>query len=104
MPEVTVIASEGEIDVSTVGAFRNALSEAARAGADRLMVDLSDVSFIDSSGLGALLDLQNQLRRDNRQLLVVAPGGTAAAVLLELAGLRGRLSTFETREDATATQ
>lgn len=104
MPERTVITSEGEIDVSSVGAFRDALSEAARAGADRLVIDLSEVSFIDSSGLGALVDAQNQLRRDERQLVVVAPSGTAAAVLLELAGLRGRLSIVETREGATALQ
>lgn len=104
MPELTVIASEGEIDVSSVGAFRNALSEAAGAGADRLVIDLSEVSFIDSSGLGALLDAHNRLRRDDRQLVVVAPSGTAAAVLLELAGLRGRLSIAETREGAIAMQ
>lgn len=104
MPELTVIASEGEIDVSSVGAFRDAVSEAARAGVDRLVIDLSEVSFIDSSGLGALLDAQNRLRRDKRQLAVVAPSGTAAAVLLELAGLRGRLSIFETRESAVAMQ
>jgi anti-sigma B factor antagonist len=102
LPALTVIASEGEIDVSTVGAFRNALSEAARAGADRLVIDLSEVTFIDSSGLGALVEAHNRLRRDHRQLVVVAPRGTSAAVLLELAGLRGRLPTFETREDATA--
>jgi anti-sigma B factor antagonist len=104
LPELTVIASEGEIDVSSVGAFRNALSEATRAGVDRLVIDLSEVSFIDSSGLGALLEAHNRLRRDKRQLVVVAPSGTAAAVLLELAGLRGRLSIAETREGAIAMQ
>jgi anti-sigma B factor antagonist len=102
LSDLTVIASEGELDISSVGAFRNALSEAARGGADRLVIDLSEVSFIDSSGLGALVDAQNRLRRDNRQLVVVAPAGTAAAVLLELAGLRGRLTVFETRERAIA--
>jgi stage II sporulation protein AA (anti-sigma F factor antagonist) len=66
------------------------------------VIDLSEVSFIDSSGLGALLDAHNRLRRDNRRLVVVAPSGTAAAVLLELAGLRGRLPIFETRADALA--
>lgn len=104
LPELTVIASQGEIDVSSVDAFRNALSEAVRAGADRLVIDLSEVSFIDSSGLGALIDAQNRLRRDQRQLVVVAPSGSAVAVLLGLAGLRGRLSIFETREGAIANQ
>ncbi|MGN6168815.1 MAG: STAS domain-containing protein [Solirubrobacteraceae bacterium] len=104
MPEPTVIASEGEIDAASVEEFRRALSEAARGGADRLVVDLSDVSFIDSSGLSALLDVHNRLRRDKRQLVVVAPRGTVAAVLLELAGLRGSLSIFETRAGALAIQ
>lgn len=104
MSEPTVIAPEGEIDVASVGAFRRALSEAARVGVERLVIDLSDVSFIDSSGLGALVDIHNRLRRDRRQLVVVAPSGSVAAVLLELAGLRGRLSVFETRANALAMQ
>ena len=102
--EATVIASEGEIDVSSVGEVRSALAEAARAGADRLVIDLSAVSFIDSSRLGALLDVHNRLRREKRELVVVAPSGSAAAVLMELAGLRGRLSIFETRDSAIAMQ
>jgi anti-anti-sigma factor len=104
LSEPTLIAAEGEIDVASVETFRTALSEAARAGAHRLVIDLTDVSFIDSSGLGAVLDVHNRLRRDKRQLVVVAPSGTAAAVLLELAGLRGRLPIFETRAGALTTQ
>jgi len=65
-------------------------------------VDLSCVSFIDSSGLGALVELHNRLRRDRRQLAVVAPAGTAAALLLNLAGLQSRMSIFATREAALA--
>ncbi len=62
-----------------------------------MVVDLTEVSFIDSTGLGALLELHTQLRRRNRELAIVAPAGTAAAVLMELAGIRGRLPIFETR-------
>jgi anti-anti-sigma factor len=67
------------------------------------VVDLGDVSFIDSTGLGTLVELHHRLRRDNRQLAVVAPAGTAVAVLIDLAGLRGRLSIFETRRAALET-
>ena len=94
--EPTVIAPEGELDVARVGDFRAALSDAAREGAAAVVVDLSQVSFIDSSGLGALLDLHNRLRRSGRRLAVVAPGGSAPAVLLDLAGLRGRLPISDT--------
>jgi len=100
LPEATVIAPEGEVDTARIADFRAVLSDAARAGAARLVVDLGRVSFIDSTGLGTLVELHHRLRRDNRQLAVVAPAGTAAAVLLDLAGLRGRLPTFETRQAA----
>jgi anti-anti-sigma factor len=101
LPESTVIAPEGEVDFARIAGFRAALSEAARGDADRLVVDLTDVSFIDSTGLGALVEFQVHMRRENREVAVVAPGGTAAAVLLELAGMRGRLPIFETRTAAS---
>lgn len=99
-PNASVIAPEGELDIATLDDFRRALSDAAGRPADTLVVDLSEVSFIDSSGLGAMIEAHDRLRRDRRQLAVVAPRGTAAAVALGLTGLRGRLPIFETRNDA----
>jgi anti-anti-sigma factor len=98
LSEPIVIAPEGELDIAHVGEFRDALSQAAAA--DAVVVDLTSVSFIDSSGLGALVDLHNRLRRNNRRLAVVAPGGTAAALLLNLSGLQSRMSIFPSREAA----
>lgn len=98
--EPTVIAPEGELDIASVGDFRAALSDAARAGDGAVIVDLSQVNFIDSSGLGALVELHSRLRRNGRRLAVVAPGGSAPAVLLGLAGLRDRLPISETRGSA----
>jgi anti-sigma B factor antagonist len=100
MTESAIVAPEGEIDIARVAEFRAALSRAESAPA--VVVDLSCVSFIDSSGLGALVDLHNRLRRDRRQLAVVAPAGTAAALLLNLAGLQSRMAIFQTREAALA--
>ena len=100
LSEATVIAPEGEVDIARIPDFRAVLADAARAGAERVVVDLGGVSFIDSTGLGSLIELHHRLRRDKRQLAVVAPAGTAAAVLIDLAGLRGRLSIFETRRAA----
>jgi anti-anti-sigma factor len=100
LTEPVVIAPEGEIDIARVAEFRDALSRAE--GASAVIVDLSGVSFIDSSGIGAVVDLYNRLRRDGRQLAVVAPAGTVAAVLLNLAGLQSRIPIFPTREAAMA--
>lgn len=99
LSEPIVIAPEGELDFARIGEFRDALSRADRA-AVTIVVDLSSVSFIDSSGLGALVDLHNRTRRENRRLAVVAPGGTVAAVLLNLSGLQNRMAIFPTRQAA----
>ena len=95
MSDPIVIAPEGDIDFSRVDAFRTALMDAARGAQNRLVVDLSQVDSIDSSALGVLVELYNRLRRENRQLAVVAPRGTAAAVILNLSGLSARLPTYE---------
>ncbi len=65
-----------------------------------MVVDLTDVTFIDSSALSGLLELKHQLRRVNGQVAVVAPSGSAVAVVLGLTGLRDRLAIYETRESA----
>lgn len=102
MPEPLLIAPEGELDFAAVGTFRDALTEVAVPSEAGVIVDLAQVSFIDSSGLGALVDLHNRLRRDNRRLAVVAPPGTAAAVLLNLAGLSDRLPVYQARPSRLA--
>lgn len=101
MSDPIVIAPEGELDIARLGEFRAALYDAAGQAKQLLVVDLSHVESIDSSGLGALVELDHRLRREKRQLAVVAPGGTAGALLLNLSGLRDRLPTYETRQAAT---
>ena len=96
-----VIAPEGELDIARLDEFRAALYDAARQAEKLLVVDLGHVESIDSSGLGALVELHHRLRREKRELAVVAPGGTAAALFLNLSGLRDRLPTYETRQAAT---
>jgi len=103
LPEPIVIAPEGELDVARIGEFRDALARADEA-AVTIVVDLSSVSFIDSGGLGALVDLHHRVRRANRRLAVVAPGGTAAAVLFNLSGLQTRMPVFATLQAALATE
>jgi len=97
-----IIAPEGELDFARLGEFRRELFKVAREQSAPVLVDLTDVSFIDSSALSALLELQGRFRSVNRQLAVVAPRGSAVAVVLGLTGLRDRLSIYETRQEALA--
>ena len=50
----TVVVVEGDLDLDTAPALTNCLCDTLAGGARRIVVDLRDVSFIDSSGLMAL--------------------------------------------------
>ncbi|WP_106399401.1 STAS domain-containing protein [Actinocorallia populi] len=60
--EVTVVRPSGEVDVFTAPALREFLLELLEGGMRRLVVDLSGVSFLDSTGLAVLVGIWQRLR------------------------------------------
>jgi anti-sigma B factor antagonist len=70
--ETQLVAIHGDVDLKTARLFRGALDEAAQDGKPRLIVDMSEVPFMDSSGLAALIGAQKALR-EATQLVVVCP-------------------------------
>ncbi len=95
-----VIAPEGELDLHAARALAPQLAEAATGDFPVLVVDLSAVTFLDSTGLGGIIQAHQRLQRQGRTLKVVAPRGSAAAVLVDLTGLRGKLNMYASREEA----
>jgi anti-anti-sigma factor len=76
----------GEIDAATVHLVEDALSAAFDEGFTQLVVDLSAVDFMDSSGLNVLIVVRNTL--DDRGLkLVIAGVSDQVRRLFELSGL-----------------
>jgi anti-anti-sigma factor len=102
MPSPAVIAPEGELDVHAARALTPQLNEAAEADYPHLVLDLSAVTLLDSTALGAILQAQQRFSRHGRTLSLIAPNGSAAAVLLELTGLRSSFSVFRSRDAALA--
>ena len=70
--QTQLVAIYGDVDLKTARSFRAALDEAAQDGKERLIVDMSEVPFMDSSGLAALIGAQKALR-DRTQVIVVCP-------------------------------
>jgi anti-sigma B factor antagonist len=68
-----LIHLSGEIDLYTVPQFQQALRAGMDSGASVLIVDLTDVQYIDSAGLSALIAAYKELSARNRRLFVVAP-------------------------------
>jgi anti-sigma B factor antagonist len=70
--ETQLVAIHGDVDLKTARQFRAALDEAAQDGKVRLIVDMSEVPFMDSSGLAALIGAQKAFAEKTR-VIVVCP-------------------------------
>jgi anti-sigma B factor antagonist len=70
--QTQLVAVHGDVDLKTARDFRTSLDEAGQDGKPRLIVDLSEVPFMDSSGLAALIGAQKAIR-DRTQLIVICP-------------------------------
>ena len=79
------VAAEGEIDLSTVDELRSAVTAAAD-GVDTLLLDLTSVEFIDSAGLGGLLELRSTLR-SRAVTLQISAGDGPVRQAMEITGL-----------------
>ncbi len=64
------VVMHGRITVENSGEMRRALSRALRAKPARISVDLSDVSYIDTSGLATLVEAARNARGQGTRLLL----------------------------------
>ncbi|MGL4176919.1 MAG: STAS domain-containing protein [Dermatophilaceae bacterium] len=69
--DVSVVVVGGEVDVYTAAQLRAALDAEVDAGHVRLVVDLEDVTFIDSTGLGVLVGRLKLVRNQSGWLRIV---------------------------------
>jgi anti-sigma B factor antagonist len=99
LPETTVVALGGDIDVETRATTRALLNEAVDA--ERSIVDLTGVGYIDSSGVTELMLAHNRRSAAGAEpLRLVIAQGTGVARLIELTGLDQLFSVFGSVEDA----
>lgn len=107
MLEIQVEATErftlcrpvGELDAYTVGSFREALAELATV--ERLLIDLSEVPFMDSAGLGALIGGIRRTRESDGEVTVACNRPTLTR-LLHTTGFDRIVPVSETVDAAVA--
>jgi anti-anti-sigma factor len=90
-----VVEVAGEVDLSNVDRIEEAV-----AGSSSLVVDLSLVSYIDSAGLGLLIETDREVRRTGGRLRLVIPPGHLAWRLLEVTGTATVIATYPELESA----
>jgi anti-sigma B factor antagonist len=84
--DITLVTLSGELDIYTVAGFRQDLEEVDPVAAP-LVVDLSEVTLLDSSGLGALVSLLNRARAGQGRMGLICPHRRLRRVF-EITGLR----------------
>jgi anti-sigma B factor antagonist len=72
----SIVAVDGEIHVSTAPEFSGALAATVESGRVRLVLDLSGVLFIDSTGLSVLLNVLRRVTRAGGGMAVVCTNPT----------------------------
>ena len=76
----------GEVDFETVPALRDALATALSGGHARVVVDLADLQWLDSLGVGVLVAAYKRARAARVELVLWRPSSKARAIL-RLSGL-----------------
>lgn len=94
-----VVTLRGEVDAYSAPSLRLDLRRLIDGGASVVLIDLSAVTFLDSSALGALVGALRRLREQGGGLLIVEPE-TAAARIFGLTGLDTVLDLYPTRAAA----
>lgn len=90
----------GEVDVASSGELRTRLRTAAETGAARILVDLGDVTFIDSIAMAGIVGAQRRLPPGGR--LAIVADHPYVLLVLDAVGLRHVVHVFPTREEAEA--
>jgi anti-sigma B factor antagonist len=94
-----VVAVAGEIDLFTAPELKAALAAAVDAGRTRIVVDLSETSFLDSTALGVLIGAIKRLRSRDGVLTIVNTDRNIAKTF-EITGLDQIFTIRPTRAEA----
>lgn len=94
-----VLTVDGELDIATAPRMIAALNEALADMATPLVVDLTSVVFMDSTGLALLMNARRRAMRLGQGFAIVCPDGPIARVF-EIADMVGSLRVCPDRESA----
>jgi anti-sigma B factor antagonist len=97
----TVVTVTGEIDLATQGQLRTTLNDLVVAGHVDLVLDLSGVDFVDSTGLGALIGTRRRVHAFHGSLALVIPN-EAVMKVFTITGLEKVFDIHDTLAAALA--
>lgn len=84
--ERPTLAVDGELDLSSIPLLAQHIDTQIESEQEALTLDLSGVSFMDSSGLRLLIELNERAERDGWSLSLIAPQNESATLVLRMTG------------------
>jgi anti-sigma B factor antagonist len=101
-PGLAVLVVGGEVDYEVSPQLKARLMKAIKAGTRRLVLDLTDVSFIDSTAIGVIAGAVERLDEMGGGSVAVVSTHEKVMQIFEITGLDNVLTVHSTREDALA--
>jgi stage II sporulation protein AA (anti-sigma F factor antagonist) len=99
---VVLVTASGEIDLAGAPILADALADVLRPPTPRVvLVDLGEVSFLDSSGINALIDAHHQAQTSSAHLRICG-ANQAVSSPLEIMGMTDYLEIYDNRTAALA--
>ena len=92
----------GEVDMSNATSVRQEIAGSVTPDDDAVIVDLSELAFMDSAGLHSVVELGTVLEERRQQLLLCVPHGSPMERAIEIIGLPGAVSVHASRGEAMA--
>jgi anti-anti-sigma factor len=99
--DAVVVAIVGEIDMATAPEVTRAI-DGGHDGTRCVVVDLTEVTFLDSSALNAFVHSQRSLAEHDIAFRIVSPSDQAVRNVFEITHLTGPLSVVDSLDDALA--
>jgi anti-sigma B factor antagonist len=96
--DIAILSLTGEVEVANAAQVRDAALKLVSGGSKYLVVDLSGVEYMDSTGLGTLVGLHKRLRESGGQVLIAG----AQPRVKRIFDITGLTQVFRMHEDVSA--
>ena len=98
--ETVVAIITGEVDMSNATSVRQEIAASVTPDDDAVIIDMSELSFIDSAGLHAMIELGTVLEERRQQLLLCLPPKSTIRRAIEIIGLPHAVAVYSERSEA----
>ncbi len=97
---IVIAILTGEVDMSNATSVRQQIAGSVTPEDDAVVADLSDLAFMDSAGLHAVVELGTVLEERRQQLLLCVPHASPMERAVEIIGLPRAVSVYSNRDEA----